>query len=119
MGYDEIEQFSIGQTYRLGARTASVIAPIYPFDFASARADRVAVTAAGVECQEIESIEVPHSDEVDNLKCLETMVDRAESFVGGSIVEGGTSRAITAEDVMLIVSRNSQVSILTGMAAES
>ncbi len=117
MGYDEIEQYSIGQTYRLGAHTAKVIAPIYPFEFASARPDRIAVTAEGVECDEIESIEVAHSDEVDNLQCLESMVDRAESFVGGSIIEGGTSREITAEDVMLIVSRNSQVSILTGMAA--
>jgi hypothetical protein len=115
-GSKDVERFSLDVTYRLGATTVKVIAPIYKFPFASARPLRSAVTNDGEITNEIESVEVEHSDEVDNLDCLATMVSRAASFVGGSLVEGDETRELRAEDIALVVSRNSQVSILTGMS---
>jgi hypothetical protein len=95
---------------------ASIIAPIYKFPFTSGRPSRYVVTTDGEVVGEIEAIEVEHSDEVDNLDCLATMVRRAASFAGGSLVQGDETNPLRAEDIALVVSRNSQVSIVTGMS---
>ncbi len=115
-GTTDIERFSLSVTYRLGPKSAKMLAPIYKFPFTSGRPDRHIVMTDGTAVDEIETIEVQHSDEVDNLNCLATMVRRAASFVGGQLVEGDELRALRAEDVALVVSRNSQVSIVTGMS---
>jgi len=115
-GATDVKRFSLDVTYRLGPKSAKIIAPIYKFPFTSGRPDRYVVTTDGEVVGEIDAIEVEHSDEVDNLDCLATMVRRAASFAGGSIVEGDETRPLRAEDVALVVSRNSQVSIVTGMS---
>ena len=115
-GATDVERFSLSVTYRLGPKSAGIIAPIYKFPFTSGRPERFVVTTDGEAVEEIEAISVDHSDEVDNLDCLATMVRRAASFAGGSLVEGDYTRPLRAEDVALVVSRNSQVSIVTGMS---
>jgi hypothetical protein len=115
-GATDIMRFSLDITYRLGPKSAKIIAPIYKFPFTSGRPPRYVVTTDGEVVGEIEAISVEHSDEVDNLDCLATMVRRAASFAGGSLVEGDETRPLRAEDVALVVSRNSQVSIVTGMS---
>jgi hypothetical protein len=109
-------RFSLDVTYRLGPKSAKIIAPIYKFPFTSARPPRYVVTTDGEVVGEIETVEVEHSDEVDNLDCLATMVRRAASFAGGSLIEGDESRPLRAEDIALVVARNSQVAIITGMS---
>ncbi len=116
VGADDVERFSLGVTYRLGPVSASIVAPIYKFPVESGRPSREAVTRDGDIADEVFSIEVDHSDEVDNLECLATMVRRAAEFVGGSVIQGEEVREITDSDIALVVSRNSQVSILTGMS---
>jgi hypothetical protein len=115
-GATDVVRFSLDVTYRLGPKSAKIIAPIYKFPFTSARPPRYVVTTDGEVVGEIETVEVEHSDEVDNLDCLATMVRRAASFAGGSLIEGDESRPLRAEDIALVVSRNSQVSIVTGMS---
>ena len=115
-GATVIQRFSLDVTYRLGPKSASIIAPIYKFPFTSGRPSRYVVTTDGEVVGEIEAIEVEHSDEVDNLDCLATMVRRAASFAGGSLVQGDETNPLRAEDIALVVSRNSQVSIVTGMS---
>ena len=115
-GVTDVERFSLSVTYRLGPKSAKMLASIYQFPFSSGRPDRHIVMADGTVVGEIDTIEVQHSDEVDNLDCLATMVRRAASFAGGQLVEGDELRALRAEDVALVVSRNSQVSIVTGMS---
>jgi hypothetical protein len=116
-GYGEVVRLSIDTTYRLGAETARVIAPIYKFGFASGRPDRTAVTANGETVREITAVHVADSANVDDVECMAAMVAHAATFVGGNIIEGETDTPIRAEDIAIVVSRNSQVSILTGMAA--
>ncbi len=115
-GATDIVRFSLDVTYRLGPKSASIIAPIYKFPFKSGRPNRYVTTADGEVVGEIEAVEVEHSDEVDNLDCLATIVRRAASFAGGQLVESDESRSLRAEDIALVVSRNSQVSIVTGMS---
>lgn len=112
----DVERFSLGVTYRLGPVSAGIVAPIYKFPVKSGRPQRDAVTRDGELVDEVTSIEVEHSDEVDNLECLALMVRRAVEFVGGSLITGDETRALADSDIALVVSRNSQVSILTGMA---
>ncbi len=115
-GATDIQRFSLNVTYRLGPKSAQIIAPIYTFPFTSGRPDRYVTITDGEVVGEIEAVEVEHSDECDNLDCLATMVRRAASFAGGQLVEGDESRPLRAEDIALVVSRNSQVSIVTGMS---
>ena len=119
--YKEVVRLSIDTTYRLGAETARVLAPIYKFEFASGRPDRTATANNGDAVSEITSVHLDDSANVDDIECMATMVAHAATFVGGSIVEGQGNAKVTttirAEDIALVVSRNSQVSILTGMAA--
>ncbi len=115
-GSNDVERFSLGVTYRLGPTSAKVVAPVYKFSLVSERPARSAVTSDGEVAEEIEAVEVEHSDEVDNLDCLGTVVRNAASFVGGALLEGDDVRPLRAEDIAIVVSRNSQVSIVTGMA---
>jgi hypothetical protein len=116
VGSTDVERFSLGVSYRLGPISTGIVAPIYKFPVESGRPQRDAITRDGEIVDEVSSFEVEHSDEVDNLDCLAMMVRRAAEFVGGSLIEGDSTRELTDSDIALVVSRNSQVSILTGMS---
>lgn len=114
---NDVVRLNINTTYRLGARSADVVAPIYPFDFVSGRPERHVTRRNEQEIlNEIVSVSVPHSESVDDIEVLQAMVERASSYVGGELVEGDKVRPLRDTDIALVVSRNSQVSILTGMA---
>jgi len=114
--FSDVQRLSINTTYRLGAQSAATIAPVYSFEFSSGAPVREVVTNDGEVIDEVASVEVSHSDEVDNLPCLLAMVERAARFVGGTMSVDGEVRTLFAHDIALVVSRNSQVSILAGMS---
>lgn len=117
---EDAERLSIGKTYRLGPLTAKAIAPLYDFAFASARPDRVLVGRGGCIYDEIEALLVPASGSHDDLATLTAVVERAASLVGAVHVDlPGTAEeselVLQPCDIAVVVSRNSQASIITGL----
>lgn len=113
--YEDVERFSLGVTWRLGPISAAAVAPLYDFQFTSADIPRQCVTTSGEILDEIDSIGLPHADKADDLDLLASVADRTASLVGAVLAHPeGTSMA-TSSDVAVVCSRNSQVSILTGM----
>lgn len=113
----ECTTIHIDQTFRLGQRSVDAIAPLYDFPFTSARVER---SLNGV--QEIESIELPATGDRDDINALTRVVDRAVAFIGTlettTDSTGVHTRAIEAlNDIAVVVSHNSQSSIVTGLLA--
>lgn len=102
-------------TYRLGPVTTAAIAPLYSFPFHSARPNRHVRTAGTIQ-GEIEPLPLGTVDDLDDPTMLAALVNRAQALVRGTHVdEHGTTRPMTASDVAVVVSRNSQISVLEGM----
>ena len=114
--FTDVERISLETTYRLGADTARLIAPVYRFPFSSGRPATHVVDSLGHVAPEIASVDTGHSDHVDNRDVLHALVERAVSFIGGTFHRDGAERELTASDIAIVVSRNSQVSIVTGIA---
>jgi len=118
--YDDVERFSLDRSWRLGPASAAAIAPIYRFPFASANIARSATTNDGKPVNEIEVVEVPRTMIVDDIGALTAVVDRVGRLIGGKLTgpqaDGTVShRTIEGSDITVVVSRNSQVSIVTGL----
>jgi hypothetical protein len=88
---------------------------------------RTARLADGTPLPEIASIEVAVSDDPDNETTMRAVADRAAALVGSTLTGPGTDGDgnpvmltwdATPADVAVAVSRNSQVSIITGLLAE-
>lgn len=119
-GYTDVARFALDTTWRLGPASAAAVAPIYDFPFhsgAQRNGDRLrlCVTTDGEIIPEIESIEVPHVEYADDLGALALVADRVFRLSGSTLVSEGVTGPATASDIAVICSRNSQVSILTGM----
>ena len=124
---DDAACFSIRESYRLGPRSVAAVAPLYDFRFTSARPPRSAVNRDGELLPEIAALEVPLSSDPDNETTIRAVADRSAGLVGVTLTGPGTdparnpitlSWAASPADVAVVVSRNSQVSIVTGLLAE-
>lgn len=100
-------------TYRLGAETVRAIAPLYDFEFASARPDRALVGHA-----EIEAIRLTRHDGHHDLAMLAEVSRAAGRLVGTELVEDGTARSLTQSDVAVVVSHNAQLGVVRAHLAE-
>lgn len=119
---EDATNLSIDKSYRLGPETSEAIAPLYDFPFTSARPDRVLLSEQGDAFEEIENLLVPSGGGCDDLAVLTALVDRAASFLGVTRVDcpgtGQETRSVLGQrDIAVVVSRNSQASIVTGMLA--
>lgn len=113
--YTDIERFALDTTWRLGPISAAAVAPIYKFSFTSGADHRMCVSADGEIHSEIESIEIAHVDTVDDLDAMLAVADRVSALVGATLVTTTGQRSAADSDIAVIVSRNSQVSILSGL----
>jgi hypothetical protein len=111
----DAERFFIDRTWRLGPDSARMVAPIYDFEFHSVGIPRSAVTRGGEMLSEIEAIAVPRASEVDDLTALATVADRVAELMDSEIRGPEGVRSADDADIAVVVSRNSQVAILTGM----
>lgn len=123
-------RFHLDCSWRLGPQTVDAIGPIYQFPFTSAEIARQATTNSGDPLQEIESIEIPSMGGVDDVAGLTVVADRVVDLVGGTLTVPGqparankpaqppASRTVEGSDIAVVVSRNSQVSIITGLLRE-
>jgi hypothetical protein len=124
---DDAACFSIRESYRLGPRSVAAVAPLYDFEFISARPPRTARLVDGTPLPEITAIEVAVSDDPDNEITMRAVADRAAALVSATLTGPGIDGdgnpvtlawGATPADVGVAVSRNSQVSIITGLLAE-
>ncbi len=113
--YADVERFALDTTWRLGPASAAAVAPIYKFSFASGADHRMCVSPDGELHSEIESIEIEQADAADSLEAMAAVADRVSALVGSTLVSLDGQRIATDGDLAVIVSRNSQVSILSGM----
>lgn len=119
--YNDIERFHLDKSWRLGPASAAAIAPVYPFAFSSANVARSLVAGDGTPVAEIEHVEVARATKVDDLDALGAIVDRVRHLMRGTLAitdphTGAVEqRTVEGDDVAVVVSRNSQVSIVTGM----
>lgn len=115
---------SLETTYRLGQETVDAIAPLYKFEFKSARPDRYLTDEYGSRVSEIVSVELPLTPTNDDLNTMVSVATYAAGMVGAELVEHDdegrpSSRILTESDVAVVVSHNSQsasiAAILTSM----
>lgn len=115
----DAEVLHMDATYRLGADTVEVIAPLYDFEFGSRRPRRRICDPAGVTMPEIRQVRLTREqiDDVDengarSARVAEAVAQIASSFVGlkAQHIEAETgatiTRTIRPEDVAVVVSRN-------------
>lgn len=126
---DCASRYSLETSWRLGPKSAAAIAPLYNFAFASGCVPRRLVGAGdanrGRTYGEIESITVPDTDAPDDLGVLGRVASRVDELLATRLywpdpddpgVEA--TRHTATRDIAVVVSRNSQVSIVSGMLAE-
>lgn len=102
-------------SYRLGQETVDIIAPLYSFPFDSRRPERHLRDQSGMRMDEIDPHEVPVGDRPDHMPTMEKVADLAISRIGCILHEGDTVRALTAEDIGVVVAHNSQSGLITAL----
>ena len=106
------EIIHLESTFRLGQTTVEAIGCLYDFEFDSLRVERTVKDKDGNERKEIESVLVQPNPVRSDLATMDTLVDRAQSFIGGVVTttENGqqVEEEIRTEDVAIIVSHVDQ-----------
>ncbi|WP_114906726.1 AAA family ATPase [Ornithinimicrobium murale] len=119
---DFATRMSMGQSYRLGPDTVAAIAPLYPFDFASARPQRGLIGLNGQVLPELGHVTVSDGKHSMDPRLLSVIVERVAALVGSTAVDTDstgqrTSSVLTQTDVTVVVALNTQVTMLSGMLA--
>ena len=102
-------RMNLDATWRLGARAAEAIAPLYPFEFHSARPDRHIEGVGEIEPLLVPSAETPYDPIV-----LAQVAEQAAALSQATLVEGDKRTDLRPEDVAVVVSHNAQVSGVHG-----
>lgn len=115
-------RLAMDRSYRLGPETVEAIAPIYPFEFSSARPERHLLDGAGSRVPEIVAVAVPDVTQSQDVRLMQAVVDRVRDLVGSTAVDADadgttTTSTVTPSDVAVVVALNTQVTMLTGMLA--
>lgn len=113
---EDAVRHSIDKTFRLGPVTTQIIQPLYAFPFGSARPDRSIVTDAGA-LPEVAQLSLGRMDAVDDQNAMAAVVRRAVSFLGAQYEGEDGSRLLDESDVAVVVSRRTQVAIVSAMLA--
>lgn len=126
--FEGAARLTIPESRRLGPASVEVIAPLYDFGFRSARPSRSASRPDGTPLAEIEALRVGPVSEPDDIDMLTQVADRAAGLIGVELSgpatgADGTPTTLTWEatgaDVAVIVSRNSQVAIVSGLLRQA
>lgn len=110
MGRADAVELQLPCTYRLGTDTVEAIAPLYDFEFTSARPN-VALSGAG----ELEALIVDASDKVADLDAMTATVDRVADLIGRTVTSAGGTFTVEATDVAVVAARNEQTTSLSAM----
>lgn len=112
---DAVTVLTMNATRRCGPTTASVIAPLYDFEFHSERPDLV-LTLAGTPLTEFATVSVPHVTTPGSPALLDTAAQRAATLAtAGAVTDAtGTRRHLTDTDIAVGCSHVAEVA---GVAA--
>ena len=105
---------TLDATWRLGAVTTEVIAPLYSFPFASARPP-MHVSRKGETLPEVAHVTCMTPATIDDTAMMNTVVNTALGHIGDTFVADGQERMITASDIAIVVSRSTQVTKATAL----
>jgi hypothetical protein len=111
---EAVSAYHIDGTWRLGPETVNVLAPCYDFSFQSRRPPRSAAVD-GTALGEIERLVLPADDERQGLKLV---AERAAALVGAELRSSNETMAATERDVVVVVSRNAQVAVVSAHLAD-
>lgn len=110
---DKAVTLSISSTYRLGAATVDVIAPLYDFEFDSKRPNRSLIHPKLGHLSELETIQFDQVDKPDDAALLKSVYDRAVSYIGSVVEQDGAENIeLTDADIAVIAAHNVQASKL-------
>lgn len=117
-GLPHTERYSIDQTYRLGQETVDVIAPLYGFEFGSARPDRYLTDEDG-RVSEIFPMLVPAPLTADAQDTMHRVAEYAAGLVGvkmAEVIDGQVvERELRKSDIAVVVAHNSQSQTIAAM----
>lgn len=104
-------------TYRLGAMATDVIAPLYEFDFSSARPNRHLELNGEALC-EIESLPILAPSSPYDIRGFDAVVRSVQRVMSAVYVTESSATPMTAEMVAVVVSHNAQeAGIIARLAA--
>lgn len=107
-----IRTFSLRSSYRLGTQTVNAIAPLYDFSFDSKRPERY-LHNGGERMPEIVPFPVGVVTRPDDEGMMKSIVsDIQDRLTGGKFIENEIARALTQQDVAVVVSHNVQEVLL-------
>lgn len=120
----DVTRVRLPATYRLGADTAEVIAPLYDFDFDSRRPPVSILTADSITLPEIEPVVVDSGGQIDEISAMAALVPHVQEMVDSSLIqrlEDGSkhTRKLTQEDVAVVVSHTAQEARISALLQEA
>lgn len=117
MGHTEV--LSMETTYRLGQETVDIIAPLYDFEFGSARPDRFLTDEDGNRVSEVVPLQVPLAATMDAQDTMLRVAQYAAGLVGVEMVEYDAGRQVRRildqSDIAVVVAHNAQSQTLAAM----
>lgn len=101
-------------TYRIGDDAASIIAPLYGFEFVSGRPDRFILDDNGQRIPEVEPVKVEPVEIRADARLMDKIAQKAVSFIGKTVREfdpagNPIDTKIEAKDIAVVVPHNDQV----------
>lgn len=124
-GQGELTVLNFEHTYRLGAETAEVIAPLYDFPFTSRRPDRVLVDAHGVVRPELRAVSLPApARSITDEPLMAAVAGQVRSLTGSVVIETGadgseSEHRVRERDVAVVVAHRDQKELVAArLAAE-
>lgn len=112
---DDAITLRLPATYRLGAETVDLIAPLYDFTFNSRRPPHVMTDRAGRTVPELSRLEVPDSEIAHDSVVMRAAVTRAVALVGTTVAGPDGNVTVGTSDVAVVVSHNSQRAAVESM----
>lgn len=112
---DDAVTLTMPATFRLGADTVDVIAPLYDFPFSSARPDRAVLGPDGKPVPEVSHVEVPAT--AGPLDVAAELARLAVSHHGRELTGMPGLDRIGWEDIAVVAARNATVAAVTAALA--
>lgn len=116
----DFETLHLDTSYRLGADTCEVVSLMYPFEVRSGRPERT-LFVDELPVPELSALDIGRVADLNDISMLSGAVARAVAASTGTRHDGDVDAdlAMTDADVCVVVSRNSQVSLVRGMLDEA
>lgn len=103
-------QLYLPSTYRLGPTSAEIVAPLYDFEFNSARPD---LSLDGHD--EVAQTLLPTANRVADPEAMKAVADHAMDLVGTHVRAGDRRMELQEDDVTVVAARNEQIAMISAL----